>query len=614
MPMATNDKIKKPAHGPQGGPPGLVGPAAKAKDFRKTARALIAYLRPYWADFGAVLGLALLSTLAALVGPRLLGDMTDLILAGVRGGAIDFAALERTGYLLLALYGLSALLGYVQGYIMAGTSQRITQALRARVAGKVARLPLRYLDRHETGQAISLVTNDVETISQNLNQSLVQVLTSLVTIVGVLVMMLTISGPMTVIALLIVPLSLQFVRAVIKRSQRYFVTQQGALGRMDGHIEEMFANHVIVKAYNGEAAALARFERINADLYASGWKAQFVSGLIMPVMHVISNLGYVAVTLAGGYLALSGRVTVGGIQAFLQYMNQFTQPITQTASIANVFQATVAAAERIFEFLAEPEEPAEFDALPAPASVQGEVRFEEVCFGYEPERPVIRGFSAHIAPRQNVAIVGPTGAGKTTLVNLLMRFYELDSGRITVDGVDIARYARRDVRRWFGMVLQDTWLFSGSIAENIAFGRPEATRDQIVAAATAAHADHFIRTLPQGYDTQLGDSIDSISAGEKQLLTIARAILADAPMLILDEATSSVDTRTELLIQSAMDRLTHGRTSFVIAHRLSTIRHADLILVMREGNIIEQGRHEDLLRQGGFYASLYNSQFLGAEA
>ena len=591
----------------------MIGPAAKAKNFRKTSRVLAAYLRPHWAEFGVVLVLALLGTLSALFGPKLLGDMTDIIIRGVAGSGIDFAALERTGYLLLGLYGLSAVFGYVQGYVMASVSQRITQGLRARVAEKVARLPLRYLDRHETGNAISLVTNDVETISQNLNQSLVQVITSLVTIVGVLVMMLTISAPMTAIALLIVPLSLQFVRVVIKKSQRYFAAGQGALGRMDGHIEEMFANHLIVKAYNGEADALARFERINGELYQSGWKAQFVSGLIMPVMHVISNLGYVAVTLAGGYLALSGRVTVGGIQAFLQYMNQFTQPITQTANIANVFQSTVAAAERIFEFLEEPEEPAEQGALSVPASVRGEVAFEEVCFGYEPDRPVIRGFSARIAPQQNVAIVGPTGAGKTTLVNLLMRFYDLDGGRITVDGVDIARYRRRDVRSLFGMVLQDTWLFAGSIAENIAFARPEATREEIIAAATAAHADHFIRTLPQGYDTQLGDSIDSISAGEKQLLTIARAILADASMLILDEATSSVDTRTELLIQSAMDRLTHGRTSFVIAHRLSTIKSADLILVMREGNIIEQGKHEELLAKGGFYADLYNSQFLGTE-
>ncbi len=599
------------------GPPGSIGMGAvpKAKDFKKTSRRLISYLKLYRGSFVLVLVLAVLGTVCSVLGPRILGNMTDIIIRGVIGtGGIDFAAIVRTGYILVALYGLSALLGYIQGYIMAGISQKITFVLRRDVAEKVAKLPLRYSDRHEKGDTISLVTNDVESISQNLNQSLVQVITSLVAIVGVLIMMITISLPMTVLAVMIIPVSMVFIRTVVKRSQSYYATQQSALGKMDGHVEEMFSNHVIVKAYNGEDESVARFSRISDDLYESGWKAQFMSGLIMPIMHFISNLGYVAATLLGGYLALQGRVTIGGIQAFLQYMNQFTQPISQTANIANVFQAIVAAAERVFDFLDEEEEYPETDTVRAPETISGQVEFQDIFFGYDPEKPVIHDFSASIAPRQNIAIVGPTGAGKTTIVNLLMRFYDIDKGNIAIDGVDTSKMKRRDVRRLFGMVLQDTWLFSGTIAENIAFGKPEANREEIEEAARKAHADHFIRTLPQGYDTVIADSIDNISAGEKQLLTIARAILADAPMLILDEATSSVDTRTESLIQSAMDELTHGRTSFVIAHRLSTIRSADLILVMKDGNIIEQGRHEELLSKGGFYAALYNSQFAKAVA
>jgi len=615
MSSSENRQMNRRRFRQHSGPPGSIGagPVPKAKDFKKNAIAFARYLKPYWGSFIAVMFLAILSTVCSVLGPRILGGMTDIIIRGITASdGIDFVAIARTGYILVALYVSSALFGYIQGYIMAGVSQKITFALRKDVAGKVARLPLRYFDRHEKGDTSSLITNDVESISQNLSQSLVQVITSLVAIAGVLVMMLTISLPMTVLAIMVIPLSMAFIRTVVKRSQRYYAAQQSALGKMDGHVEEMFSNHVIVKAYNGEKESVARFNRISDDLYESGWKAQFMSGLIMPVMHFISNLGYVAATLLGGYLALQGKVTIGGIQAFLQYMNQFTQPISQTANIANVFQATIAAAERIFEFLAEEEEKAEKDAVSAPEVVSGRVEFQDVFFGYGPEKPVIHDFSASIAPRQNVAIVGPTGAGKTTIVNLLMRFYDVDKGKILIDGVDIRKMKRRDVRRFFGMVLQDTWLFSGTIAENIAFGKPEAGREEIVEAAKKAHADHFIRTLPHGYDTVLADSVDNISAGEKQLLTIARAILADAPMLILDEATSSVDTRTESLIQAAMDELTHGRTSFVIAHRLSTIRNADLILVMKDGNIIEQGRHEELLSRGGFYASLYNSQFAKA--
>lgn len=604
-----NEKKKTDFRGFRGPHPGMGGTVAKARDFKKTWATFRSYLKPYRCGFLAVALLSVLATAFAVVSPKILGRMTDLIVAGFGSGAIDYRAIARIGLWLVGLYLASSLFTYIQIWITSAISQKITRKLRSDVADKITRLPLGYFDRSEKGNVISLVTNDVETISQNLNQGLSQALSSAVTVAGILAIMVAIDWAMALVAVLILISSFFSIMLVMKRSQRSYDLQQASLGEMDGHVEEMFSNHLVVKAFGGEPASIEEFQRINRELYDSGWKAQFLSGLMMPMTAIISNLGYVAVAVAGGWMAIEGRISIGDIQAFIQYMNQLIQPIMQVANIANLFQSTIAAAERIFDFLAEKERASEEDALPLPERIEGAVEFRDVRFGYEPGHPVIKGFSARIEPRRNVAIVGPTGAGKTTIVNLLMRFYEPDSGSIAVDGTDISKLRRQDVRRLFGMVLQDTWLFSGTIAENIAFGRSGATKEEIIRAAEEAHADHFIRTLPDGYDTVIADSIDNISAGEKQLLTIARAILADAPMLILDEATSSVDTRTERLIQSAMDRLMKGRTSFVIAHRLSTIRNADLILVMRDGNIVEQGRHEELLSKKGFYASLYNSQF-----
>ncbi len=600
----------------RGGPPGaqIGGKNEKAKDFKKTASEFLKYLKPYRINLILVLLLALAATVFTIAGPKMLGQMTDVVVQGLAGrGKIDFSQIVKIGSWLIGLYAASALFCYLQNWIMAGVSQKITYSFRQKIAAKISKLPLSYVDRKEKGDIISRVTNDVETISQNLNQSLVQVITAAATVVGILIMMLNISWQMTLIALAVLPLSFVFIKLIIKRSQRYYNTQQTALGEINGHIEEMFANHAIVKAFSGEDRSIDKFNGINSDLYNSGWKSQFLSGLMMPLMHFIGNLGYVAVAVVGGWLALIGQVTIGGIQAFIQYMNQFTQPITQTANIASVFQSTAAAAERIFEFLEETEENPETDATMEIKNVAGQVEFNKINFSYFPGQSIIKDFTAFIKPKCKVAIVGPTGAGKTTIVNLLMRFYEIDDGKILIDGMDIKKMKRADVRRLFGMVLQDTWLFNGTVAENIAFGKPKATRAEIIKAAQEAQIDHLIRTMPDGYDTIINDSVDNISAGEKQLLTIARAILADAPMLILDEATSSVDTRTEILIQTAMEKLTKNRTSFVIAHRLSTIKNADLILVMQSGNIVEQGRHQELLAKGGFYFSLYNSQFTEKE-
>ena len=607
--MAENNKRPRMFGG---GPPGMRGGgvAEKPRHFKKTIIRILGYLRPYWWHMAFVAICAIISTVFAIAGPKILGNMTDEIIKGLFGGkGINFHNINSIGFWLIGLYIASALFGYIQGWVMTTISQKVTYKLRRDISEKIARLPLRYFDRHENGNIVSYVTNDVETISQNLNQSMTQVITSVIMIIGILSMMITISWQMTLIAILVLPISISLIGLIIKTSQRYYTRQQAALGEIDGHIDEMFSNHAIVKTFNGEKRSIHKFNIINEKLYKSGWKSQFLSGLMMPIMQFISNLGYVSVAVMGGWLAINGKISIGDIQAFIQYMNQFTQPISQTANIANILQAMAAAAERVFEFLAQDEEELETQTVAAPASVKGKVNLNNVSFGYDTGQPIIKHFTAHIKPKQSVAIVGPTGAGKTTIVNLLMRFYDIDSGSISIDGIDTRKMNRHDVRKLFGMVLQDTWLFQGTIAENIAYGRPDATHDEIVEAAKAAHVDHLINTLPEGYNTIIGESAEGISAGEKQLLTIARAILADAPMLILDEATSSVDTRTELLIQSAMDKLSHGRTSFVIAHRLSTIRNADVILVMRDGNIVEQGTHIELLQKKGYYAELYNSQF-----
>lgn len=593
-----------------GGPMRAGGTPEKPKHFKKTMIRIFGYLRPYWGLLIVVGICAIISTIFAIAAPKVLGNMTDEIVKGLMSrNGINFNNITVIGIWLIGLYIISAMFSYVQNWLMTTISQKITYAFRRDISEKIARLPLRYFDKHENGDIVSRITNDVETISQNLNQSMTQLVTAIITIIGILIMMLTISWQMTLIAVLVLPISVFLISFIVKQSQRYYDRQQAALGEIDGHIDEMFSNHAIVKTFNGEERSINKFNHINNKLYKSGWISQFLSGLMMPIMQVISNLGYVGVAVVGGWLAINGKISIGDIQAFIQYMSQFTQPISQTANIANILQATASAAERVFDFLGEAEEKIEKDTIPAPTKINGEVVLKDVNFGYDDDHLIIKDFSVHIKPQQNVAIVGPTGAGKTTIVNLLMRFYNLNSGSISVDGIDTSTMNRHDVRKMFGMVLQDTWLFQGTIAENIAYGKENATHDEIVEAAKAAHADHFIETLPKGYNTIIGEAADGISAGEKQLLTIARAILADAPMLILDEATSSVDTRTELLIQSAMDKLSHGRTSFVIAHRLSTIRNADVILVMRDGNIIEQGTHSQLLDKKGYYFDLYNSQF-----
>ena len=650
------------------GPGGMIGgPAEKPKDFLQTMRRLALYLQPFWLSLVLVTLLAMASTAFAIVGPRLLGDITNMVVTGytqervydevmtrlppgaqippgttgadllarlppevsqqipesVRPAiaamdlshrpSIDFAGILRLVEVLVGLYGFSALLGYAQAWMVAGVAQRVTFALRDAISLKMEHLPLRYFDTRTHGEVLSRVTNDVDTVSQTLNQTLPQIVTSATTIVGILIMMISISWQMTGVALLMLPLSFAGMRVIIGRSQGYFVQQQSALGQLNGHVEEVFSGHTVMKAFGGERRSIAAFRAINGSLYESAWTSQFLSGLMMPVMMIVGNLAYVAVAVLGGWLAIQGRVQIGDIQAFIQYLSQFTQPVTQTANVANVLQSTAAAAERVFEFLDESEERAEVAAPVRLSEVRGEVEFDHVVFGYDPETIVIKDFSAHVAPGQRVAIVGPTGAGKTTMVNLLMRFYDPDQGEIRIDGVPTRQMTRAEVRRLFGMVLQDTWLFAGTIEENIAYGRPGATPEAVRAAAMAAHADHFIRALPGGYQMELNEEADNISAGEKQLLTIARAMLADAPMLILDEATSSVDTRTEALIQEAAERLMAGRTTFVIAHRLSTIRNADLILVMRDGNVVEQGTHNQLMARNGFYAELYNSQFAPVE-
>ncbi|HUM36763.1 MAG TPA: ABC transporter ATP-binding protein [Anaerolineae bacterium] len=592
-----------------------MGGGERARDFRGTMIKLLHYLAPYRASIILVLTFAVASTIFSIVGPKILGRATTRLFEGVMaeitgsGEGIDFAYIGNILLITLGLYLTSALCSYIQGWIMAKVSMDVTYSFRRNIAAKINRMPLRAFDGTNHGEILSRVTNDVDTVSQTLNQSLTHLVTSTVTLIGVLVMMLSISWQMTLVALLMVPLSLVIMRAVISRSQKYFRQQQDYLGHLNGHIEEMYGGHVVVKAFNGEERSIATFGDLNQTLYSSAWRSQFLSGLMFPAMNFVGNLGYVAVTLLGGYLAIHQMITVGDIQAFIQYVRSFTQPLTQLANISNVLQQTAAAAERVFEFLDEPEEEPDTETPVQLAEVEGRVDFRNVRFGYTPDKIIIHDFTFYAEPGQRIAIVGPTGAGKTTMVKLLMRFYDVNAGAILVDGYNVKDFRRRDLRSMFGMVLQDTWLFNGTIMENIRYGRATATDEEVIAAAKAAHADHFIRTLPQGYQTVLNEETTNLSQGQMQLLTIARALLADPQILILDEATSSVDTHTEVLIQAATAEIMQGRTSFIIAHRLSTIRDADWILVMKDGDIVEQGRHGKLLARNGFYAELYNSQF-----
>ncbi|KYG58421.1 ABC transporter ATP-binding protein [Planococcus maritimus] len=594
--------------------PGASMPVEKAKDFKGTFRRLVSYLKPRWKKLAAVFVVAILSTVFAIVGPKIMGmAITELFegaygqLQGVPGGGIDFGVIGQILSVLAGLYVFSSLFSYLQQYMMSTVAQDTVYDLRQDVNKKLEKLPLEYFDGRPNGETLSRMTNDIDTIGSTLQQSLTQFITSIVTLVGILAMMLTISPLLTLIAVVSLPLSLFVIGPILKRSQKYFSSQQKNLGRLNGHVEEMYTGHQVVKAFGHEAKSNEQFDAVNAELYDAGRKAQFISGIIMPMMSLIGNLSYVLISIVGGVLVIQRAISIGDIQAFITYSKQFTQPITQTANIANIIQSTVAAAERVFELLDEKEEVEEV-ATSELARAKGAVAFEDVDFGYD-DSLLIEGMNIDVQPGQTVAIVGPTGAGKTTLINLLMRFYELKGGRITIDGLDSREMSRRELRHNFGMVLQDTWLFNGTIRNNISYGKIGASEEEIQAAAKAAHADHFIRTLPDGYDTVLNQEVSNISQGQKQLLTIARAILADPPIMILDEATSSVDTRTEILIQQAMNRLMAGRTSFVIAHRLSTIKHADLILVMDQGKVIEQGTHQQLLDEDGFYADLYRSQF-----
>lgn len=586
----------------------------KAKDFKGTMKKLMGYLTQYKIGLLLVVIFAIGSTIFNIAGPKILGKATTELFHGliskVSGGSgIDFDKIAKILIGLMCLYVCSALFSFIQGYIMTGVSQKLTYRMRKEISEKIDRLPMGYFDKMTHGEILSRITNDVDTLSQSLNQSATQVITSVATIIGVLVMMLSISPLMTVIAILILPLSMGLIGMIVKRSQRYFKEQQEYLGYVNGQVEEVYGGHNIVKAFNKEDDVIDEFDRDNDRLYRSAWKSQFLSGMMMPIMQFVGNLGYVAVVILGGYLAIKKTIEVGDIQSFIQYVRNFTQPIQQVAQVANMLQSTAAASERVFEFLGEPEEEAAPENPVVLKNPEGAVEFEHVHFGYNPEHTIIHDFSVKVEPGQKIAIVGPTGAGKTTMVKLLMRFYDVSGGSIKVDGHDIREFDRGELRRMFGMVLQDTWLFKGSIEDNIRYGKLDATHEDVVKAADAAYAHRFIQTLPGGYGMELNEEASNVSQGQKQLLTIARAILADPKILILDEATSSVDTRTEVRIQKAMDNLMRGRTSFIIAHRLSTIRDADLILVMKDGDIIEQGNHEELLKQNGFYAELYNSQF-----
>ncbi|MFU1795849.1 ABC transporter ATP-binding protein [Paenibacillus azoreducens] len=604
-----------------GGHPGQMMPAEKAKDFKGSLKRLLGYLRPRRVTLAVIFLMAILSTVFSILSPKILGEATTKLFEGIMaikqdvpGAAIDFDYITQILLKLIGLYLFSAVFSYFQQYLMAGLAQRVVYDMREQINRKLSRLPLKYFDSRTHGEILSRATNDVDNISTTLQQSLTQLITSIVTLVGVIVMMLTISPWLTLILIVTLPLSFIVIRMIASRSQKHFMGQQSSLGRLNGHVEEMYTGHQIVKAFGREDESMAAFNEINDKLYNSGWRAQFISGLIMPMMSFIGNIGYVLVCVVGGIFVTHKTITIGDVQAFIQYARQFTQPIMQTANIANIIQSTIASAERVFELLDEQEEVPEAAEPVVLEEPKGSVSFEHVKFGYKEGETLIEDMNIDVKPGQTIAIVGPTGAGKTTLINLLMRFYELSDGAITIDGVNITEMKRSNLRSIFGMVLQDTWLFNGTIKENIAYGRSGVTDEEVIQAAKAAHADHFIRTLPDGYNTVLNEEASNISQGQKQLLTIARAILADPAILILDEATSSVDTRTEIYIQKAMNGLMKGRTSFVIAHRLSTIRDADLILVMNNGSVIEQGTHEELLAEGGFYADLYNSQFTGGVA
>ena len=603
---------------PGGGPMAMMQRGEKPRDFKGTLNKLIQYLGQYKLLIVVICLLAIASTVATIVSPKMLGNVTTKLFEGAMAqiagtGSVDFAYISNIIVKILLLYLFSALLSYAQGWIMSDVAMNITYRFRKDIAEKINRMPLRYFDGTSHGEVLSRITNDVDTVNQTLNQSLTQIITSVATVLGMLVMMFTISWQMTLVALAILPLSLGFIGLIVSKSQVFFKRQQDYLGHINGHVEEMYGGHVVMKAFNGEAKSVEQFDQINATLFDSAWKSQFLTGLLFPIMTFVGNLGYVGICVLGGYLAIKGTIAIGDIQAFIQYVRQFTQPIAQIANISNILQQTMAAAERVFQFLAEPEEiPDTLNPIQL-GTVQGRVDFKNVHFGYSPDKIIINDFTFYAEPGQKIAIVGPTGAGKTTMVKLLMRFYDVNSGAILVDGHNIKDFKRDDLRCMFGMVLQETWLYNGTIMENIRYGRSNATDEEVVTAARAARVDHFVRTLPEGYNLVLNEESTNISQGQMQLMTIARAFLTDPKILILDEATSSVDTHTEVLIQKAMDTLMKGRTSFIIAHRLSTIREADWILVMKDGDIVEQGKHAKLLAKNGFYAELYNSQFEGKE-
>ena len=609
----AEQRTRRP-HGPMGGPGRGMMPGEKPKDFKNSIEKLVRYLGRYWYAIVAVMIFAAVSTVFSVAGPKVMARATNALVEGlgkkIAGtGSIDFTYIAKVLLFTLGLYICSAVFSFIQGMIMTGITQKTCYRMRKEISKKINRMPMKYFESRTYGEVLSRITNDVDTLGQSLNQSVTQIITSVATLVGTLVMMISISGIMTLISLVILPVSAILISFIIKHSQKYFRQQQEYLGHINGQVEEVYGGHLVVQAYNKQESTIKKFEDTNQILFQSAWKSQFLSGLMQPIMQFVGNLGYVGVAISGGLLAIRGTIGVGEIQAFIQYVRNFTQPIQQIAQVANMLQSMSAASERVFEFLDEEEEELTVEHAVHLDHVDGYVDFSHVSFGYNPGQIIIRDFSAHVTPGQKIAIVGPTGAGKTTMVKLLMRFYDVTGGAIQVDGHDIRDFNRQELRDAFGMVLQDTWLFKGSIMENIRYGRLDATDEEVIEAAKAAHAHHFIQTLPGGYQMELNEDASNVSQGQKQLLTIARAILADNPILILDEATSSVDTRTEVRIQKALDNLMRGRTSFIIAHRLSTIRNADLILVMKDGDIIEQGTHEQLLAQKGFYADLYNSQF-----